>query len=155
MEDDITFVEKFDERWPSFQKDAFCSVKYDGKTCLFFACEVEEFRIVIKVIIGVRKGLTEEVIAIDTSEKYAIDRLHLREHNTMSEGLLLPLSEMRYQIRHLNRDPALVCIEELISLYFFISNKPERFVEKLRLIERLPRSALTIGAGLPTLGKHR
>jgi hypothetical protein len=155
MEDEITFVEKFDERWPSVEKDAFCSMTYDGKTCLFFACEIEEFRLVVKVIIGVRKGLTEEVIAIDTSEKFTIDRLHLREHIAMGDGLLLPLSEMRHQIRQLNRDPALVCIEELISLYWFISSEPESFVRRLRLIERLPRSVSTIGSGLPTLGKRR
>lgn len=155
MEDEIAFVEDFDKRWASLAKDAFCTGTDNGKTCLFFACEVQEFRLVVKVIIGVRNGLTEEVIAIDTSKKFTIDRLHLREHNTLSEGLLLPLGEMRYQIRTLNIDPALVCFEELMSLYFYILKEPESFVKKLRLIERLPRSVSTIGAGLPTLGKHR
>ena len=155
MEDEITFVEKFDERWPSVEKNALCAMTYDGKTCLFFACEVEEFRLIVKIIIGVRNGLTEEVIAIDTSEKFTIDRLHLRERNTMSAGLLLPLGEMRYQVRKLGREPRLVCVEELILLYATISNAPESFAETLRLTERISSSVSARGAGLPTLGKKK
>ena len=155
MEDELAFVEKFDDRWPSVEKNALRYMTYDGKTCLFFACEVEEFRLIVKIIIGVRNGLTEEVIAIDTSKKFVIDRLHLRESNTMSAGLLLPLGEMRYQVRTLNRDPRLVCIEELVKLYAIISNQPESFAETLRLTERISCSVPARSAGLPTLGKRR
>ncbi len=156
MKEDFTVIKYLEKSWPQFPKNRLWDETLsNGEIRVLFACQVESVRVLLAVTIGKRKGLREEIYALDTSQHVVLDRLLLAELTMMDDGYLLPLREMRYKVRREKANPLTLCREYMEQKLQDLLARPNWYASRIKKMERKCISVPTVSGGAPGLGKRR
>lgn len=155
MDEDLAVVEYLEKSWSQFPMNRLWEETLSNSEVLLrFACQVETVRVLLAVVIGKRKGLREEIYALDMSQDIVLDKLLLAELSTMGDGYLLPLREMRYKVRREKQNPVALCREYMEQKLQDLLARPDWYASRIRKMERESLSVRVVGGGAPGLGKR-
>jgi hypothetical protein len=104
-----------------------------GKLSCCIAFELEGCRVFVRLVLGRRGGLSEDVIAIDPRQPIVADRLltATRASDELFQGVLVDLSTIRNAIHH-GGDCMELCMGALVRLLEEARNDPSMFFESIR-----------------------
>ena len=154
--DDIRIVEHLEDVWSHLPMNQIWEERLlKGKMRVFFACRVDELKVLLIVIIGPRSGISEQIYVIDSRKHIVTERLVGTRKTTIGDGILLPLSDMRNQVRGHGENPYEVCCVEMNAALQKLSSSisGSSSVSELRLISSGCSSSF-LSAGSPGLGSR-
>ena len=156
MDEDIAIVERFEKDWPKVSKNCVSQKKFkNGKTIIQIACQLDNVQFILQLHVGKRKGIQEQVIAIDPNKKILIDKLLLAEITSYGDGYFFPLTEIRKKVYFENADPIGLSAAYMHYKLQEILAQPRLWADLIRKMERKGNvSVNALSGGLPSLGKQ-
>ena len=151
---DISTVEEFERRWPMFPKNQIFFVGNHPPAELHLAWKGGPLKVFVSGIVGSKGGLSEQVLAVDSSIDTCVhDRLVLGAW-THEGGYFLPLVEMRRQKFQEGKDPFELCRREMQRLLAEVLGDPIVVANRTRKFAKDQYNSIAaVSGGLPSLGK--
>ena len=140
---DLEDIEHFESLWNEWPKNQLWQGVLTTKNhpAIFFACEIGQYRILSSASVGPRGGIREQLMILDFKQAITIDRLILADSASLYEGgYLLPLADMRYQVKREGKQPFDVCHQAMQKILDDVLARPDHYIGLIPTLERQARS---------------
>jgi hypothetical protein len=152
--DYIDMAERFRDDWENLSREPISAYALrDGTRCVFLTAPVSDtLKVLCRIVIGKRNGLTLAMWAYDPRPAILADRI-VNYGVPMSDYAVTDLDEIREQIRD-GRDAVEACVEALSGALVQIYQDPSRWEDSFRTIPMRSRSVGAVGGGLPGMDRR-
>lgn len=140
-------LETFNREWDNSPKNKVITTTGlggRGRIIIGFFTKIRSRRIKLTIVIGQRKGISEEITIVDDSKTIQADQLILQENNAFYEDARLVDLKFLRNARKNNEDLIKTCQEHMAGLLFKLQNHK---VWKLTILTMKDR--LQEGSGHP------
>ncbi len=141
MSDEIELVEKLEVIWLKITPNVVTQLTTKGKKIFQLAFILNQYKIILRIIIGKRGGIKEQIFGLDTSQKITIKKLYIEQEDTFT-GNLVQLKNIRTDIKA-GADPEKIITESLQKLMQEIVSHPDVYLVKMKWISDVPGSSIS------------